>query len=45
MSNWGYVILGWAATGGVVGLYSARLILRGRSLSRQVPEGQRRWMS
>ena len=45
MSNWGYIILGWAVTGGAVSLYSLRVVLRGRTLSRAVPEDQRRWMS
>ena len=45
MSDWGYIVLGWAATGGAVTLYSLRVLLRGRRLSRTVPEGQRRWMS
>ncbi len=44
MSNWGYIVLGWGATGGVLAAYAMRLVARGRSLSRQVPEEKRRWM-
>lgn len=45
MSNWGYIIIGWGVTGGALGLYSSRLLLRGRALSRRVPEERRRWMT
>ncbi len=44
MSNWGYIVLGWSATGAVLTAYAMRLMARGRALSRQVPEGKRRWM-
>lgn len=44
MSDWGYVILAWAVTFGLLGIYAAITFARGRSLSRQVPPEDRRWM-
>ena len=44
MSNWGYIVLGWGATGAMLAAYATRLLARGRALSRQVPEEKRRWM-
>jgi hypothetical protein len=41
----GYLIVGWGIALGGIGLYSVRLVQRGRSLSRQVPEDRRRWMT
>lgn len=45
MSNWAYIMVGWGATGGILGLYALRVVTRGKILSRQVPEERRRWMS
>jgi hypothetical protein len=43
MTHAGYVAGGWIASLGVLGLYAARTIRRGRALSRLVPPGERRW--
>ena len=45
MSDWGYIVLAWALTGGVMSGFSLRVLIRGRRLSRSVPEDRRRWMS
>lgn len=45
MTNVGYLVAGWSIGLGGMGLYAASLVLRGRRLSRQVPEARRRWMS
>ena len=45
MTDPGYLIAGWGIALGGIGLYSARLVQRGRRLSRQVPEDRRRWMT
>lgn len=44
MSPWGYVVLGWAITLVVVIAYVVITIQRGRTLSRQVPAEEQRWM-
>jgi hypothetical protein len=44
MSAWGYILLGWAITVVIVVGYAVVLVQRGRSLSRQVPPGEQRWM-
>jgi hypothetical protein len=44
MSNWGYIVLGWSVTGAALAAYAMRLVTRGRSLTRRVPEEKRRWM-
>jgi hypothetical protein len=44
VNEWGYVIAGWALTVVVIAGYAAWVIVRGRSLSRQVPPEDRRWM-
>ena len=41
---WGYITVAWVVTFSVLGLYSAWILRRGRELSRDVPEDQRRWM-
>ena len=45
MTNVGYLVAGWSIGLGGMGLYAASLVLRGRRLSRQVPEDRRRWMT
>ncbi len=45
MSDWAYILLGWSVTGGAVTLYALRVVVRGRILSRAVPEDRRRWTS
>lgn len=44
MSEWGYVILAWTITFGLLAAYSVATVLKGRALSRQVPPEDRRWM-
>jgi hypothetical protein len=44
MSPWGYMFLGWGITIGMVVAYVVVLVVRGRSLSRQVPPGEQRWL-
>jgi hypothetical protein len=41
--NWGYIAAAWIIVFGGLGGYAVRTILRGRSLSRQVPPEKRRW--
>jgi hypothetical protein len=43
MTHVGYVAAGWLASLGVLGLYGAHLVRRGRSLSQVVPPEERRW--
>jgi hypothetical protein len=38
------VIAGYVIVFGVLGAYVARMLLRGRTLSKQVPPEGRRWM-
>jgi heme exporter protein CcmD len=44
MSSANFVIGAYAVTAGGVGAYVAWVLARGRRLSRQLPEGRRRWM-
>ena len=44
MSDWGYILTGWIATFGAVGIYAFSVIRRGKKLSKVVPPEQRRWM-
>lgn len=44
MGVWGYVTAAWVVTFAVIALYSAWVLRRGRELSKDVPEDQRRWM-
>lgn len=44
MTNAGYVIAGYALVFGAIGVYIARVLWRGRALSREVPAEDRRWM-
>ena len=43
MTYAGYVAAGWGFTIAVVGLYTASVVRRGRTLSKRVPPGERRW--
>jgi hypothetical protein len=45
VSQWGYVIAGWAVSAVAIVGYAAAVIARGRALSRRVPPERRRWMS
>jgi hypothetical protein len=38
-----YVVAGYAITLGVLGLYAGRVVLRGRVLTRSLPESERTW--
>ncbi len=44
MSDTAYIVAAWVGTFGAVALYAWSLLRRGRRLSRQVPEEERRWM-
>ena len=44
MTDAGYVIAGYSIVFGSLTLYVVRMLLRGRSLSKQVPPEDRRWM-
>ena len=43
MSQMGYVFLGYGVAFGALAAYSARVILRGRKLSRTLPPEERTW--
>jgi hypothetical protein len=45
VSHPGYILVSWALVLLSVGGYSLRLLVRGRALSRLVPEDRRRWMT
>ena len=42
--HWQYVIPGYLFVAVVLGTYTVALIRRGRQLSKQVPEGKRRFL-
>ncbi len=42
--HWGFVIAGYAITFTGLGLYTASVLLRGRRLSKMVPEEKRRFL-
>lgn len=42
-SDAGYVVAGYLSTAVVLGVYVARVLTRGRALSKQVPPEDRRW--
>src|SRR5690606_5942056 len=44
VSSWGYVVAGWLVTAVVIVLYAAWIVVRGCSLSREVPLEERRWL-
>lgn len=39
----GYVLAGYAVAVGGLGLYALRVLMRGRSLTRSLPEDERTW--
>ncbi len=39
----GYVLAGYAVTVGGLALYALRVVMRGRSLTRSLPEDERTW--
>jgi hypothetical protein len=41
---WGYVAAGYLIVGGALASYAARLLVRGRRLSREVRPEDRRWL-
>ena len=44
MSAWGYVTMGYVLVFAVLFAYSVHVLAKGRSLSKQVPPENRRWM-
>lgn len=44
MDHANFVAAAYAVVAGGLGLYTARLLRRGRRMARLVPEGRRRWM-
>jgi hypothetical protein len=42
---WFYVITSYVLVFGVIGIYAAITIARGRKLSKRLPTGQRRWLA
>jgi hypothetical protein len=45
MTHAGFVFSAWGVSFAAIGGYCLRLIVRGRSVSRAVPEDRRRWMT
>lgn len=43
MTHVGYVVAGWAIPLVALGLYTVRVVVRGRRLAEQVPPEERRW--
>lgn len=44
MTDAGYLIAGWGISLGAMAIYAVRLMVRGRRLTKQVPEDRRRWI-
>lgn len=44
MDHAGYVFGAWGVVAGAIAVYSLRLVVRGRSLTRSVEPEHRRWM-
>ncbi len=44
MNGLGYILAAWIITAVAVGGYSWRVLVRGRALSKLVPDGRRRFM-
>jgi hypothetical protein len=44
MNAWGYVTAGYLLVFAVIVVYSVRLLIKGRTLSKQVAPENRRWM-
>ncbi len=44
MNDVWFIVAAYAVTGTALAVYTARLLLKGRQLSRQVPAGRRRWL-
>jgi hypothetical protein len=45
MTHLSYILTAWIVSAVVVAAYCARLVQRGRQLSRSVPDDRRRWMT
>jgi hypothetical protein len=45
MTHLSYILVAWIVTALAVAAYCARLVHRGRRLSRAVPAARRRWMT
>jgi hypothetical protein len=44
MTAWGYVTVGYVLVFAVLFAYGVHVLVKGRSLSKQVPPENRRWM-
>ena len=44
MNAWGYVTVGYVLVFAALFAYAVHILVRGRSLSKQVPPERRRWM-
>ena len=45
MNGAGYIVASWALVSLSVAAYALRLVQRGRTMTRRVPNERRRWMS
>jgi hypothetical protein len=45
MTHLSFILTAWIVSAVAIGAYCARLVQRGRRLSRAVPAGNRRWMT
>ena len=45
LTHAGYLAAGWSLGLAAIGAYAVSVVWRGRTLSRQVPEPRRRWMT
>lgn len=44
MDDAGFVVGGYALTAVAIAAYALRVVVRGRRLTRALPEGERRWL-
>ncbi|HEV8296305.1 MAG TPA: hypothetical protein VGQ20_03380 [Acidimicrobiales bacterium] len=45
MTHAGFIFTAWGVSLAAIAAYCARLVWRGRTLMRRVPEDRRRWMT
>lgn len=45
MTHLGYLVVGWGASFGALGIYAFRVTRRGRRAAERVPAERRRWMA
>jgi hypothetical protein len=43
MNNWAMILLGWVVVFVAIAAYTARVMLRGRALGRQVADAEKPW--